>query len=295
MVPDRTRRPGKWGGFSCALPQVNLDVAECFCGQHSWSAAILPEMTLTVFLSRRYAVVAALFAASVAGCSPATETSVQVQGRALFIAGTLDHGAKPLILGALDANPQVDTLAFTVNPGSVDDACTIDLGREIRRRGLSTRLAGDGALVSGGLTLFLSGASRTLEGPATIGVHAWQGCSGKGEDASVCVDAGELRRDDPRHRLHADYVREMLGSEDFYWFSIQAAPSWAVHWLSGDDVARFGIADRHIEGARLQVPPAMQPAVLRPKLCRNCPAPADSGTGVGDSPDPSPAPEILID
>lgn len=153
MVPDRTRRPGKWGGFSCALPQVNLDVAECFCGQHSWSAAILPEMTLTVFLSRRYAVVAALFAASVAGCSPATETSVQVQGRALFIAGTLDHGAKPLILGALDANPQVDTLAFTVNPGSVDDACTIDLGREIRRRGLSTRLAGDGALVSGGLTL----------------------------------------------------------------------------------------------------------------------------------------------
>ena len=209
------------------------------------------------------------------GCRPPTQskTEVQIDDDVLFLSGVLDHESKPLIINALDQNDQIDTIAFTVNTGSTDDECVIELGREIRRRGLNTRLVSGGVLVSGGLTLFLSGATRTLEGPATIGVHSWEGCSNDEGPDRMCKDAIDFPSGDSAHRLHGDYVSEMLGSDEFYWFSINASPSSSVYWLSPNEITQFDLAELQKVYANLSVPTDFNVQRLRAEPCSNCPDP----------------------
>lgn len=228
---------------------------------------------MTLRSSGRLALVFGLATCFLIGCSSPvqSQTEVRIENGVLFLSGTLDHESKPLIISALDQDDEIETIAFTVNPGSIDDECVIELGREIRRRGLNTRLVSNGVLISGGLTLFLSGVTRTLEGPATIGVHSWEGCSeGEGQDRK-CKDAMDFPVGDPAHRLHGDYVNEMLGSDEFYWFSINASPSDSVHWLSPDEIARFDLADLQKGGVYLSVPTDFNVRRLRDELCKNCP------------------------
>lgn len=206
-------------------------------------------------------------------CTPAIESRalIHVEDNKLFLAGTLDHGAKPLVLAALDDHPLVDTIVFTVAPGSVDDECTLALGREIRARGLHTRLIDGGVLVSGGVSLFLAGATRAMDGAATVGVHSWEGCTHADGQAPQCRDAIDYPLDDPAHRLHQDYVREMLGSDGFYLFSIRAAPSDSVHWMSREEIGEFGLAPHTPGEPDLNVPDHLHPDALVPRMCRNCP------------------------
>lgn len=172
-----------------------------------------------------------------------SQTRVAAQGNALYVLGTLDGGTPALLEGALDAAPEIDTLVFTANGGSVDDDATLSLGRRLRERGIRTKVVSDGVIASGGVSLFLSGTHREVERGAKIGVHSWQHCWGDADGQEPgCRQAMDHPRDDPGHALHGDYTDAMLGSRDFYWFAIEASPSDSIHWMTDEEIERFGLS-----------------------------------------------------
>lgn len=184
----------------------------------------------------------------------ALETRVQVVGPRLFLLGTFDSRTGGQVQAALEADPAITTIVFTANGGSIDDDATLALGREVRRRGLATHLIADGVIASGGVSLFLAGSTRTIERGAKIGVHSWEHCWGDDSGQQRCKQAQDHERDDPGHDLHGDYTAQMLGSRDFYWFAIAAAPSDSIHWLTDAEVEANGLATNGLSEGRTAQP-----------------------------------------
>ena len=199
--------------------------------------SICPEMS-----QRMLRMLLALFATAVllTGCDATTATQALVDGDKLYLLGTFDHGTHKQVLDLLDSHPDVRTIVFTANGGSIDDARTLDLGRELRKRGLNTHLIRNGVIVSGGVSLFLSGVRRTAGPGALLGVHSWQQCWDY-VVSSGCQDARDYPTTSEEHDLHGDYGETMLGDREFYWFAIGSAPSRSVHWLSLSEAERYGI------------------------------------------------------
>src|SRR5690606_5235100 len=224
------------------------------------------SQTMT-FLFRTLMLLSALL---VSACAPQTRTTLEVDGGRLFLLGTFDHGTYKAVLDTLDAHPEIDTLVFTANGGSVDDECTLDLGREIRRRGIKTHLIEGGVLASGGVSLFLAGAERTLEATPLLGVHSWQHCSQSGEQPPICMDANDYAAGDEQHLLHKSYISEMLGSDAFYWHSIRAAPSDSIHWLTDEELETFGLS--HPSDHAVALPTSLRAAFVKEleSVCGEC-------------------------
>lgn len=184
-----------------------------------------------------------------------SQTRVAVEGTRLFLLGRFDSGTPAVVHAALSAHPNVQTLVFTANGGSVDDRATLELGREIRARGLHTSVIGDGAIASGGVDLFLSGTHRSVERGARIGVHSWEHCWGDADgEEPGCKQAKDHDPADPEHALHLHYVEEMLHDDAFYWFSIAAAPSDSIHWMTDEEIERFGLATDGLDDTRSAQP-----------------------------------------
>lgn len=184
----------------------------------------------------RLGAVLALLAALPLGCAIADNavdrTALDVQGAQLFISGEVTSRTPANFLAVLDANPQITTVVQTYMPGSLDDEAVLRMGYAVRDRGLNTHLTAQSEIYSGAVDLFLAGRTRTMERGAVIGVHAW--ADGFGEATSYPPDA-------PEHQATAAYTREMLGSDAFYWFTLQAAPSDGIHEMTEAEIARFGL------------------------------------------------------
>ena len=169
--------------------------------------------------------------AAAEGGKPA-QTRVEVKGDRLHLSGDLDAATGGQVRAAIAAHPQIKELVLGRIPGSVDLDRTLALGRWLRAHGLDTYLTDESAIFSGGVDLFLAGEERRMEAGARIGVHAWS-------DASR--EATDYVPTDRAHRASRSYVRDMLGSDDFYWFAIKAARASDLHPLTQEEIERFGL------------------------------------------------------
>ncbi len=113
----------------------------------------------------------------------------------LVVYGDIDGGFHDRFLEALNANPEVDSIALGSAGGSVVDA--ILSGLEIRSRELSTTL--HGPCFSACPLLFVGGVQRTIwMGPGPhLGFHR------------VYTASGEVALDDPIYRQIAEYLVAM--------------------------------------------------------------------------------------
>lgn len=132
----------------------------------------------------------------------------------------------------LAQNPQVSTVVLQDMPGSLDDTAVLRMGTLIRNEGLTTALQSDSRIHSGAVDLFIAGARRKMVEGAEIGVHSWADGLGDGRD---------YPRDALEHRAGRGYAAAMLGAEDFYWFTLQAAPSDGIYIMNAEEIARFGL------------------------------------------------------
>lgn len=146
--------------------------------------------------------------------------------------GFLNARTPQQVLHQLDIHPEVDTLVLTASGGSLDDAATQFLGREIRKRGLNTALRHDSVIASGAVDLFLSGKSRSIEYGALLGVHGWRD---RDREASDFIPSS------PEHRKYIQYTEAMLGSAQFYWFTIRAASADDIHWMTHSEIVSYDI------------------------------------------------------
>ncbi|MEM7052296.1 MAG: alpha/beta hydrolase [Acidobacteriota bacterium] len=165
-------------------------------------------------------------------------TELEVDGSRLYMAHEVNSRTLDQFLAVVAEHPEIDTLVLTIVPGSVDDEVNLALGRKVRQLGLDTHLVGGGMIASGGVDLFLAGVERKIEKGAFVGVHSWA--------SGVAMKGDQLDRDHPDHRLYLDYYRDLGTPEDFYWFTLEAAPSRGMHWMTAAELERFQVVTQPV-------------------------------------------------
>ncbi|MEM6303833.1 MAG: alpha/beta hydrolase [Pseudomonadota bacterium] len=155
-----------------------------------------------------------------------------VDGARLFMSGEITSRTPATFERLLVENPQLRTVVMTSMQGSLDDAAVLRMGYRLRDAGLDTHLTAQSEIYSGAVDLFLAGNRRSMARGAVIGVHSWADSFG---------DGASYPPDRPEHRANVRYTADMLGRADFYWFTLQAAPSDAIHVMTDAEIARFGL------------------------------------------------------
>ena len=165
-------------------------------------------------------------------------TQLEVRGEELWMNGEINSKTYDQFVAVLEENPQITTLVEEVVPGSMDDDTMIKLAYFVREKGLNTKLLAHSAIDSGGVDLFLAGASRTMERGAHIGVHSW---------SDGVRDAAHYPKDSPEHEQNRKYIEDMLGNDEFYWFTIYAAPADGIYEMKEAEIVQYGLLTEPIK------------------------------------------------
>lgn len=163
-----------------------------------------------------------------------TPVAFTVSGTDAVLRGVIDARAITAIEDLLRDHPEVTRVIFQDCPGSVDDTSNLRAARLLRDANLTTHVPADGVIASGGVDLFLAGTTRTADvaGGARLGVHSW---------GSGPIAGADVPRDDPAHQPYLDYYAEMGIPADFYWFTLDAAGADDIHWMTAEEIARYGL------------------------------------------------------
>jgi len=191
--------------------------------------------------------VAVVMAVSIQSCCDCGETRIEelpyeaatfeVEGETASMYGVIDHTTPQVVKLLLNEHPEVTTIVMIDVPGSDDDPANLAAARLVREHGLNTVVPSNGVIASGGVDFFIAGAERIVEPCAKLGVHSWDEDS---PDGGI-IYGNEVPRDDPSHTMFLEYYREMDVPEDFYWFTLDAAPPARIHWMSGEEILVFGL------------------------------------------------------
>lgn len=159
-------------------------------------------------------------------------TEFEVRGNEVYMNNDINSKTYDQFVELIENNPQIDTLVEEIVSGSVDDNTMIKLGYFIRARGLNTKLLAWSEIDSGGVDLFLAGVERTMADGAHIGVHSW---------SDGFKEAKDYPQDAPEHEANRKYIEDMLGTDDFYWFTIYAAAADGIHEMTMEEIEKYGL------------------------------------------------------
>lgn len=153
----------------------------------------------------------------------------------LWMSGEIDTSTPNDLMRALNAHPDVEWIILQHVPGSDDDDANLKAARIVRQRGLNTGVPENGLIASGGTDFFLAGVERTVQRGACIGVHSWS-------DDGDPTPPTQLPRNHIGHQIFLKYYRELGVPEEFYWYTIEAAPAEGMHYMSEAEIQAFGMA-----------------------------------------------------
>lgn len=150
-----------------------------------------------------------------------------VEGENAYMKGVISGRTIGRVKALIKDHPEVTTIVMTEVPGSVDDEANLVASRLVRAAGLNTEVPEGGFIASGGVDFFCAGVTRTAHENSTIGVHSWA--------APGMNNANELPKDHEEHERYLSYYKEMDIPEDFYWFTIAAAPAEGMHNMTQEE------------------------------------------------------------
>ena len=130
----------------------------------------------------------------------------------------------------LDENPDLKTIVIAYSPGSEDDTANLEAALMLHEAGIDTCVPPGGQINSGGVDLFLAGKERWLADDAWVGVHSW---------GAETFSGNELPQDDPEHQPYLDFYRAIDISEDFYWYTLEAAGADDIHNMSSAEREQY--------------------------------------------------------
>jgi len=160
-------------------------------------------------------------------------TKFEVDGDKLYMDGIINTKTPDQLKKVISENPKVKTIVMGNVPGSIDDEANLPMSNWVREKGLNTYLTKDSSIASGGTDFFLAGNKRTMEDGAKIGVHSWSDSLGK--------EAKDIPKDSDEHEMNRKYIEEMLGKDDFYWYTIYAAPADGMHLMEKDEILKYNM------------------------------------------------------
>lgn len=166
-----------------------------------------------------------------------TTTEFEVRDDKLWMNSTINSKTYDQFVAVLEENPQIISVVLAVVPGSLDDETNLRLAYFLREKGLNTHLLANSEIDSGGVDLFLAGVERTMERGAHIGVHSW---------SDGVREATSFPRDAPEHEPYLKYYRDMLIDDEFYWFTLSAAPADGIHEMTEDEIEQYGMLTQPI-------------------------------------------------
>ncbi len=172
-------------------------------------------------------------------------TKIAIKNDKIYLLGDFNSQSYKQVTRALRTHPKVKTIVLTANSGSLDDDTTFKLARYIRSKKLNTHLLSNSVIASGAVDLFLSGTQRTIETGAKIGVHSW---------SDGARQAKDFPRDHEDHQLNANYIRDMMGTDEFYWFTIYSAPADSIYWMKNSEINRFKMATKFVAPSHDKTP-----------------------------------------
>lgn len=157
----------------------------------------------------------------------------EVEGNTAFMNGVIDGTTPGEVRDLIEDYPEVRRIVMENVDGSDDDEANLRAARRVREHGFHTHVPADGLIASGGTDFFIAGTTRTVENGGRVGVHSWAA----GDD----TEGADLPDDHPDHEPYLDYYWEMGIPEDFYWFTLDAAPSSDMHWMTQEELAHYEI------------------------------------------------------
>ena len=164
-----------------------------------------------------------------------TTTEFTVDGSDLIMNGEINSKTLDQFNEVMADNPSITTLIEVDVPGSLDDETMYQLVYRVRELGLNTHLRSDSRIYSGGVDLFLGGVERSIETGAELGVHSW---------SDGTNEALDFPRGSPEHEANRRLIEDMLGADDFYWFTIEAAPAAGIHIMTADEIETYDLITR---------------------------------------------------
>lgn len=159
-----------------------------------------------------------------------------VHGNQAHMNGDINSDIVDQLNAMLAANPNVDTIVMVDVPGSTDDEANLQAAAIVREKQFTTIVPERGMIASGGTDFFLAGAQRVVGDGALIGVHSW--ADGDGNNGS------DLPTSHESHQLYLNYYTSIGIDNDFYWYTLNAAPAEGIHWMTQDEMAKYNIATR---------------------------------------------------
>lgn len=164
----------------------------------------------------------------------------KVRGDVAYGYGTTTSRSYGVIKRLVRDHPEVNTLVFKNMPGTKDVDTNLKIARNIRKAGLNTHLEDDSFIASGAVDLFLSGANRSMECGAMIGVHTIhyynEGAFTKGQS----FHPGNMGRD-PFQKRNEAFLRDMGIDPAFYVFSRDKALPEDLYFLTPADINQFDL------------------------------------------------------
>jgi hypothetical protein len=132
--------------------------------------------------------------------------------------------------------PEIKTLRIVTCEGSINDEVNLKLAKYIYKQEFYIHLMANGLIASGGTDLFLAGRKRTTGEHTKIGVHSWAGEN---------VKATDFPKNHKYHMPYIDYYKSVgflqKEAEDFYYFTIYAAPPEGVHFMTKEEILKYKI------------------------------------------------------
>lgn len=136
----------------------------------------------------------------------------------------------------IDRYPNINLINIVNCDGSADDEINLQVAQLVYDMGINTHLNDNGLIASGGVDFFLAGVKRTRGTNTMIGVHSWSDGSSEANEFPV------------GHANHLPYINfyvaigfSQQAAEDFYYFTINAAPASDIHYMTEAEIDQYNI------------------------------------------------------
>lgn len=134
------------------------------------------------------------------------------------------------------SNPNIKQINIVNCDGSVDDEINLKLSKKVHDKKINIHLNDNGLIASGGTDFFIAGIKRTKGKNTKIGVHSWA------TDNSTATDfpVGHVNHL-PYTNYYVSVGMSQQQSQDFYYFTINAAPANSMHWMTDSEIVKYGL------------------------------------------------------
>jgi len=160
-----------------------------------------------------------------------------VSGTFAVAYGLIGSTTPSVVQDLINNHPAVTTIIMHTGPGSENDDANLEASMLIYNHGYKMYLPDNGFIASGAVDMFLAGSIRVVDATYDpVGVHSWS----DGVNDATYYPVGHVY-----HQPYIDYYMNIgftqQESEDFYYYTINAAPAAGVYWMTDAEIDQYKI------------------------------------------------------